>query len=117
MAIKTIPLSRLKMDLEKTLDECASSGQALVVEMPDQRLLAIQSLDPNEDDSLKDKLLATNPAWPRVPRSRRCWRRSESARRRLEPASPRPRSSPTVTRIAYERRRLSGRLCGLEIHL
>lgn len=62
MAIKTIPLSRLEKDLAKTLDECAASGQTLVVELPDQRLLAIQSLDPNEDDSLMDELLAsTNP--------------------------------------------------------
>jgi hypothetical protein len=61
MAIKTIPLSRLERDLEKTLDECAESGQTLVVELPDQRLLAIQSLDPNEDDSLMDELLASNP--------------------------------------------------------
>ena len=61
MAIKTVPLIRLKTDLEKTLDECAKSGQTLVVELPDQRLLAIQSLDPNEDDSLMDELLASNP--------------------------------------------------------
>jgi hypothetical protein len=61
MAIKTIPLSRLETDLEKTLNECAVSGQTLVVELPDQRLVAIQSLDPNEDDSLMDELLASNP--------------------------------------------------------
>jgi hypothetical protein len=61
MAIKTIPLSRLETDLEKTLSECAESGQILVVELPDQRLLAIQSLDPDEDDSLMDELLASNP--------------------------------------------------------
>jgi hypothetical protein len=61
MAIKTIPLSRLETDLEKTLNECAQSGETLVVEMPDQRLLAIQSLDPHEDDSLIDELLASNP--------------------------------------------------------
>jgi hypothetical protein len=61
MAIKTIPLSHLEMDLKKTLNECAESGQTLVVEMPDQRLLAIQSLDPNEDDSLVDELLTSNP--------------------------------------------------------
>ena len=61
MAIKTIPLSRLEMELEKTLDECADSGETLVVEMPDQRLLAIQSLDVNEDDSLIDELLESNP--------------------------------------------------------
>jgi hypothetical protein len=33
----------------------------LVVELPDQRLLAIQSLDASEDDSLMDELLASNP--------------------------------------------------------
>ncbi len=46
MPIKTIPLSRLQTDLKKTLIECADSGETVVVEMPDQRLLAIQSLDP-----------------------------------------------------------------------
>jgi hypothetical protein len=61
MAIKTIPLSRLETDLKKTLDECAESGQTVVVEMPDQRLLAIQPLDPREDDTLMDELLAANP--------------------------------------------------------
>ena len=61
MAIKTIPLSHLETDLRKTLNECAESGQTLVVEMPDQRLLAIQPLDPQEDDSLMDELLASNP--------------------------------------------------------
>jgi hypothetical protein len=61
MAIKTIPLSRLETDLKKTLNECAESGQTFVVELPDQRLVAIQPLDPNEDDSLMDELLASNP--------------------------------------------------------
>ncbi len=61
MAIKTISLSRLETDLEQTLNECAESGETVVVEMPDKRLLAIQSLDPNEDDSLMDELLASNP--------------------------------------------------------
>lgn len=37
------------------------SGQTVVVEMPDQRLFESQSLDPQEDDSLIDELLATNP--------------------------------------------------------
>jgi len=35
IAIKTIPLSRLETDLKKTLNECADSGEAVVVEMPD----------------------------------------------------------------------------------
>ncbi len=61
MAIRTIPFSRLQADLKQTLDECAESGEALVVEMPYQRLLAIQSLDPQEDDSLMDNFLASNP--------------------------------------------------------
>jgi hypothetical protein len=61
MAIKTIPLSRLETDLRKTLNECAESGETVAVEMPDQRLLAIQSLDSHEDDSLIDELLASNP--------------------------------------------------------
>lgn len=61
MAIKSIPLSRLETDLKKTLHECAESGETLVVEMPDQRLLAIQPLDPHEDDTLMDELLASDP--------------------------------------------------------
>jgi len=31
------------------------------MELPNQRLLAIQSLEPSEDDSLMDELLASNP--------------------------------------------------------
>ena len=61
MAIKTIPLSRLETDLKETLNECAESGNTVVVEMPDQRLLAIQPLEPQEDDTLIDELLASNP--------------------------------------------------------
>ena len=61
MAIKTIPLSRLETDLKKTLNDCADSGETVVVEMPDQRLLAIQPLEPQEDDTLMDELLASNP--------------------------------------------------------
>ncbi len=61
MAIKTIPLSRLETDLQKTLNECADTGETVVIEMPDQRLLAIQSIDPREDDSLMDELLEFNP--------------------------------------------------------
>ena len=60
MAIKSIPLNRLGTDLEKTLNECADTGQTVVVEMPDQRLLAIQVLDPQEDDNLMNELLASN---------------------------------------------------------
>ena len=61
MAIKTIPLSRLEADLKNTLNECAESGHTVVIEMPNDRLLTIQPLDPQEDDSLIDELLASNP--------------------------------------------------------
>ena len=60
MDIKTIPLSRLETDLRVTLHECAESGQMLLVEMPDQRLLAIQPLDSLEDDALMDDLLVND---------------------------------------------------------
>jgi hypothetical protein len=63
MSIKTIPLSRLDANLRATLNECADSGQAIVVELPDQRLLAIQALEAAEDDSLVDNLLQSNPAF------------------------------------------------------
>lgn len=61
MAIKTIPLRRLEADPLGTLNECADSGQAVVVALPDHRLLAIQPLDPSEDDSLTSELLESNP--------------------------------------------------------
>ena len=63
MPIKTIPLSRLEADPKGTLTECADSGGSVVVELPDRRLIAIQSLEPREDDSLVDDLLESNPAF------------------------------------------------------
>lgn len=63
MPIKRIPLSRLEADLKGTLTECADSGAAVVVELPDRRLLAIQALEPSDDDSLVDDLLESNPAF------------------------------------------------------
>lgn len=60
MAIKTILLSRLEANLATTLNECAESGETLVVELPNQQLVAIQSLDPDGDDSLIDELLASD---------------------------------------------------------
>lgn len=61
MPMKTIPLSHLAANLNQTLTECAESGETLVVELPDQRLLAIHSLELEDDDALVDELLATNP--------------------------------------------------------
>jgi hypothetical protein len=77
MAIKTIPLSRLETDLKKTLNECVESGQTVVVEMPDQRLLAIQPLDPREDDTLMDEMLASDAKFQElVAKSKRSPRKS-----------------------------------------
>jgi len=60
MAIKTIPLSSLEADPRGTLNECADSGDAVVVQLPDQRLIAIQPLDPAVDDDLTSELLESN---------------------------------------------------------
>ncbi len=60
MPIKTIPLSRLEKDLKKTLNDCADSGETVVIELPDRRLLAIQPLDTQNDDSLMNELLENN---------------------------------------------------------
>ena len=63
MGIKTIPLALLEANLKTTLAECADSGEAVVIELPDQRLLAIHPLKSAEDESLIDDLLQTNPAF------------------------------------------------------
>ena len=60
MAIKTIPLSQLEANPKKTLNDCADSGLPLVIELPDHRLVAVQPLDPSDDDDLVNELLATN---------------------------------------------------------
>jgi hypothetical protein len=61
MAIKTIPFSRLETELRDTLNECADSGLTVIVELPGERLVAIQPLDPTEDDDLTSELLESNP--------------------------------------------------------
>ena len=62
MGIKTIPLSRLEADPRGTLNECADSGEAFVVELPDKRLVAIQLME-GPDDSLSSDLLESNAAF------------------------------------------------------
>ena len=63
MSIKQIPLSRLEADPTGTLKECADSGQSIVVELPDHRLVSIQTLEPGDDDSLVDDLIESNPTF------------------------------------------------------
>jgi hypothetical protein len=82
MSIKMIPLSRLEADPRGTLTECLDSGEALVVELPDHRLVTIQGLEPNEDDDLVDRLLESNPAF------RALVERSKASPRRPFPTPP-----------------------------
>jgi hypothetical protein len=63
MDIKTIPLSRLEADLQGTLNNCADSGEAFVVELPDRRLIAIQPLESATDNDLIGELLESNAAF------------------------------------------------------
>jgi len=61
MGIKVIPLSRLEADPRGTLNECLDSGESMIVELPDHRLVSIQALEAAEDDSLVDELLESSP--------------------------------------------------------
>jgi hypothetical protein len=64
MDITVIPLSQLQTDPQKVLSECLDSGRPVVVQLPDQRLVSIQPLEPEDgEDSLIDDLLAHNPSF------------------------------------------------------
>jgi len=59
-----IPLSQLQTDTPGLLTKCCDSGQTVVVELPDHRLVAIQPLEADdEDDSLVSDLIETNPSF------------------------------------------------------
>lgn len=61
MDTKVIPLSDLQADPEGVLRRCYESGQALVIELPDQGLLSVRPLE--EDDDLVNQLIEHNPAF------------------------------------------------------
>jgi hypothetical protein len=64
MDIEVIPLSQLQTDPGTVLSECCDSGRALVVELPDRRLVTIQPLERDDrDDSLVSDLLERNAAF------------------------------------------------------
>src|SRR5215210_5799295 len=90
MSIELIPLSRLEADPLGTLSECLDSGRALVVELPDHRLVSIQALEPNDDDDLVDRLLESNPAF------RALIEKSKSSPRRPFPSTLDTEPSATV---------------------
>ena len=82
MDIKVIPLSELQTDTPGLLAKCCDSGQAMVVELPDHRLVAIQPLDADdEDDSLVSDLIETNAGF------RALLERSKAGARKPFPAS------------------------------
>lgn len=59
--MKTIPLSRLEKDVAGTLNQCVDSGETVVIELPDHRLVAIHPVETADDESLVNDLLASNP--------------------------------------------------------
>jgi len=64
MNIQMIPLSQLQMDPQRILSDCCDSGHPLVVQLPDERLVTIQSIEPSDtDDSLVNDLLESNAAF------------------------------------------------------
>jgi hypothetical protein len=66
MAIKTIPLSSLEANPRGTLNDCANSGEPLLVELPDHRLVALQPMPDEADESLIEELLASNEAFQQM---------------------------------------------------
>ena len=87
MSIKLIPLSRLEADPQGTLSECLDSGEALIVELPDHRLVSIQGLEPDDDDDLVDRLLESNPSFRAlVEKSKASPRRPFRLSRKPDPA-------------------------------
>ncbi len=75
MDTKVISLSDLQVDTAGVLGRCYDSGQPVVVELPNQGLVSIQPVEP--DDDLINDLIEHNPAFrallekslasPRVP--------------------------------------------------
>ena len=61
MDIETIQLSQLQTDPQGLLNECCDTGRPIVVELPDHRLVAIQSIEPDDaNDTLVNDLLESN---------------------------------------------------------
>ena len=65
MDYETIPLSRLETALRATLDDCVTSGRWVIVELPDNRRIAIQPLGDGVqgDDELVNNLIEHNAAF------------------------------------------------------
>lgn len=75
MATKIIPLHELTAHTERYLKDCCDSGEALVVQLPDQRRVTVSPFDADDDlvddliqhDEEFRALLAKSAASPRKP--------------------------------------------------
>lgn len=62
MGIKTIPLSQFEENVMQLLNDCADSGDKIVVELPDHRRISMRSLNHMDaDDPLIHNLIQNNP--------------------------------------------------------
>jgi hypothetical protein len=78
MDIELIPLSQLQTNPQAVLSGCCDTGRAIIVQLPDDRLVAIQSLEPgSEQDSLMNELLETNPKFRALVEKSKASRRTE----------------------------------------
>lgn len=58
MTTKVISLDEFEQGLRGVLESCSLPGQSIVIELPNQRRVSIQTWD--EDDDLIDRLLENN---------------------------------------------------------
>jgi hypothetical protein len=103
MGVKTIPLSELEADVRKTLNECADSGVAMVVELPDRRLVALQPLESSKSDDLVSDLLESNPSFQNLVANSKAAPRKPFPTGTSSPAAP-PTLEELVAGITDENR-------------
>lgn len=85
MTTKVLSLDELRQGLDGVLESCSEPGQTVVVELPNQRRVTIQTWD--ADDDLVDRLLESNADF------REMAQKSFAGPRRPFPFST-PRTSP-----------------------
>jgi hypothetical protein len=61
--MKAISLSAFELNVRQIMIGCADSGEPLLVELPDHRLVALQPVPTDADESVIDDLLASNAAF------------------------------------------------------
>lgn len=66
MSTKVIPLKELATDPRAVLSECCDSGEGIVVELPDRRLVSIQPIASEDDESFMSDLIDGNPEFRKL---------------------------------------------------